>query len=324
MRKNIYTDLALEVKELYSEEKEELSGVSVEEFVENNVKVTEVKVLDENGAKSMGKPIGTYLTMEIPDFVHYDGETMDDTSKVVAKWLKPIVDMKKNKTALVVGLGNWNVTPDAIGPKVISKTMITRHLKELVPDKIDEEITPVCGITPGVLGLTGIETAEIIKGIVEKIKPDIIVAVDALAARKMHRVNKTIQISTTGISPGAGVGNTRKELNEKTIGIPVIAIGVPTVVHAATLANDTIDLAIDEMSKYATEGSEFYNMLKNMDKNEKYRMINEILNPYVGNLMVTPKEVDVVTESMSKIIANAINISLQPALELEDINKFLN
>ena len=324
MRKNIYTDLALEVKELYNEEKEELSGVSVEEFVENNVKVTEVKVLDENGEKSMGKPIGTYLTMEIPDFVHYDGETMDDTSKVVAKWLKPIVDMRKNKTALVVGLGNWNVTPDAIGPKVISKTMITRHLKELVPDKIDEEITPVCGITPGVLGLTGIETAEIIKGIVEKIKPDIIVAVDALAARKMHRVNKTIQISTTGISPGAGVGNARKELNEKTIGVPVIAIGVPTVVHAATLANDTIDLAIDEMSKYATEGSDFYNMLKNMDRNEKHRMINEILNPYVGNLMVTPKEVDVVTESMSKIIANAINISLQPALQLEDINKFLN
>lgn len=324
MQKNIYTDLALEVKELYSEEKEELSGVSVEEFVENNVKVTEVKVLDENGAKSMGKPIGTYITMEIPDFVHYDGETMDDTSKVVAKWLKPIVDMKKHKTALVVGLGNWNVTPDAIGPRVISKTMITRHLKELVPDKIDEDITPVCGITPGVLGLTGIETAEIIKGITEKIKPDIVVAVDALAARKMHRVNKTIQISTTGISPGAGVGNTRKELNEKTIGVPVIAIGVPTVVHAATLANDTIDLAIDEMAKYATEGSEFYNMLKNMDKNEKYRMINEILNPYVGNLMVTPKEVDVVIESMSKIIANAINISLQPALELEDINKFLN
>jgi spore protease len=140
----------------------------------------------------------------------------------------------------------------------------------------------------------------------------------------MERVNRTIQIGDTGISPGSGVGNKRMEISQKTLGVPVIAIGVPTVVDAATMANDTIDLAIDEMTKQATSGGEFYNMLKTIDKNEKQKMIEEILNPYIGNLMVTPKEVDLVIDSLSKVIANGINISLQPALGLEDINRYMN
>ena len=199
----------------------------------------------------------------------------------MAQALEGIVKLEDSMTALVVGLGNWNVTPDALGPRVVSKLMVTRHLKELVPDSIDEGIRPVCAIAPGVLGITGIETYEIIKGIVEKIKPNLILCIDALASRKLERVNRTIQIGNTGISPGSGVGNKRMEISERTLGVPVIAVGVPTVVDAATMANDTIDLVLDAMIKEATKGGKFYEMLQSIDKNEKGRMIEELLNPYV-------------------------------------------
>ncbi|MCY6484265.1 GPR endopeptidase [Clostridium aestuarii] len=321
----IRTDLAVEAKEVYEQQNEgKIPGVQIEEYEEIGMKVTHVKIVNEHGEKSMGKPIGEYITIDMPEFVHYDKEVMDDVSKALAKTLSKIVKLDKSMTALVVGLGNWNVTPDALGPKVISKLMVTRHLKELVPDSIDENVRPVCAISPGVLGLTGIETAEIIKSVADKIKPNLIVCIDALASRKTERVNRTIQIGDTGISPGSGIGNKRMEISKRTLGIPVIAIGVPTVVHAATLANDTIDLAIDEIINQATKGGEFYNMLKSLNKGEKERLINEILHPYVGDLVVTPKEIDVVVDSISKVIANGINIALQPALDLEDINKYVN
>lgn len=322
---SVRTDLAVEAKEIYkSENNGEMPGVDVEEYSEGDIKITNVSIVSDIGEKMMGKPKGTYITIDIPEFVHYDAECMDRVSVVMGKVLKPLIKLEDSMTALVVGLGNWNVTPDAVGPKVVSKIMVTRHLKELVPDSIDEGIRPVCAISPGVLGITGMETGEIVRGIVERIKPNLVICIDALASRKMDRVNRTIQIGTTGISPGAGIGNRRMEISEKTLGVPVIAIGVPTVVDAATLANDTIDLVLDEMIKSANAGGEFYNMLKSIDKVEKQKMITEILNPYVGNLVVTPKEIDMVINSVSKIIANGINIALQPALDLKDINKYLN
>lgn len=322
---NVRTDLAIEAKEIYQKKNNgKFPGVEVSEANEGKVKITKVRIKDEIGERAMGKPIGTYITMDIPAVTNYDGDSMDEVSEAMAKVLSPMVTLENNMTALVVGLGNSSITPDALGPKVIAKLMITRHLKELVPDSIDESIRPVCGISPGVLGTTGIETGEIIKGVVEKIKPNLIICIDALASRKMERVNRTIQIGDTGISPGSGVGNKRMEISKRTLGIPVIAIGVPTVVDAATMANDTIDLAIDEMIKQSTNGGEFYNMLRAIDKNEKQKMIEEILNPYVGNLMVTPKEVDLVVDSLSKVIANGINIALQPALGLEDINRYMS
>ena len=238
--------------------------------------------------------------------------------------MKALVNMTQDKTALVVGLGNWKVTPDALGPKVVEKIMVTRHLKDVMPEAIDDSIIPVCAISPGVLGITGIETGDVIKALVEKIKPDLVVCVDALASRRIDRVNKTIQISDTGISPGAGVGNHRMKINEETLGVKVVAVGVPTVVDAATIANDSIDLVMDEFISKSEKGSEFYNMIKSIDKNEKEILIKELLNPYVGDLMVTPKEVDLVIDSLSKIIANGINISLQPNLDMDDINKFMN
>lgn len=325
MMKNIRTDLAIEAKEIYQKENNgSYPGVEVDEYTEEDIKITNVRIIDQVGEKAMGKPKGSYITVEMPEFAHYDSDAMDDVSEVLAKVLTPLIKLEDNMTALVVGLGNSSVTPDALGPEVISRLMVTRHLKELVPDSIDEGIRPVCAISPGVLGTTGIETGEIIRGVVEKIKPNLVICIDALASRKMERVNRTIQIGDTGISPGSGVGNKRMELSERTLGIPVIAIGVPTVVDAATLANDTIDLVLDEMIQQAKNGGEFYNMLKSIDKNEKQKMIHEVLNPYIGNLMVTPKEVDAVIESLSKIIANGINIALQPALGLEDINRYIN
>jgi GPR endopeptidase len=325
MSKNIRTDLAVEAKEIYQKESNgEMQGIEFDEEISGEIKVTKVKIVNELGERNMGKPIGTYITIDMPQFTHYDGETMDEVSKVMAKYLSNLVNIEESMTALVVGLGNWNVTPDALGPQVVSKLMVTRHLKELIPDSIDEGIRPVCAIAPGVLGITGIETSEIVRGVAEKIKPNLIICIDALASRKLERVNRTVQIGDTGISPGSGVGNKRMEISQRTLGIPVIAIGVPTVVDAATMANDTIDLVLDEMINAATSGGQFYDMLKSIDKNEKSRMIHEILNPFVGDLVVTPKEVDTVIDSVSKIIANGINIALQPALDLEDINRFLN
>ncbi|MGV3115951.1 GPR endopeptidase [Clostridium baratii] len=322
---NFRTDLAIEAKEHYAKEhKNEIDGVIVEEEIINDSKVTKVKIESEEGAKKLGKPIGNYITIDIPEHTVYDGELMDDLSKAVGISLKDLVGLSEDKLVLVVGLGNRKVTPDALGPKVVDKIMITRHLKEVIPDTIDDSIRPVCAIAPGVLGITGIETGEVIKALVDKIKPDMVICIDALASRRIQRVNRTIQISDTGISPGAGVNNHRMRINEETLGIKVIAIGVPTVVDAATIANDSIDLVIDELISQSEEGSDFYKMIKNIDKNEKSALIKELLNPYVGDLMVTPKEVDLVIDSLSKIISNAINIAIQPNLEMEDINKFMN
>ena len=322
---NVRTDLAVEAREIYKDTyKREADGVVVEESTIDDIKVTSVNVKSEGGAVKIGKPMGTYITIDIPEFTHYDGEIMDRVSDVLSHSLKDLIKINHEKTALVIGLGNWNVTPDALGPKVVEKMMITRHLKQVMPEAIDDSVRPVCALAPGVLGITGIETVEIIKGLVEKVNPSVVVCIDALASRRLERVNRTIQIGDTGISPGAGVGNKRMQINEEYLGVPVIAIGVPTVVDAATIVNDAMDLVLDEMISQSSEGGEFYNMLKSIDKNEKGHMIKSLLNPYVGDLMVTPKEVDIVIDSVSKIISNGLNMALQPNLDMEDINKFMN
>lgn len=323
---SIRTDLAIETREMYKKDSgREVPGVEVSvEDEDENINITTVIVKDEVGAKIMGKPIGTYITMEVPGIRHYDAELHDSISIAMAKSLSNVVKLKKDGTALVVGLGNWNVTPDSLGPKVVSRLMVTRHLKKYMPDALEEGINPVCAVSPGVLGITGIETAEIIQGVVSKVKPDLIVVIDALASRKMERVASTIQIGDTGINPGSGVGNRRMELTKATLGVPVIAIGVPMVVDAATMSNDTIDFMLDNLIEQSPKNSGFYNMLKTFDKEEKFRMINEILKPYIGNLMVTPKEIDSLIEDISKIIANGINISLHPSIELKDINRYVH
>lgn len=329
--KNVRTDLTLEAHELLREQslrdgggQADIPGVTVENSGDEDIKITRVRVTTPAGEKAIGKPMGNYITLEIPGLRNNDQELYENTCKALAKELSSILDLGEKTMTLVVGLGNWNVTPDALGPKVVSSMMVTRHLLEYLPDQVDEGVRPVCAVAPGVLGITGIETGEIVKGIIDRIKPNYVIAIDALASRRMDRVNTTIQIADTGISPGSGVGNKRMELSKATLGIPVIAIGVPTVVDAATMANDTIDLVLDSMIEQAPKGTEFYNMMKNIDRDEKYGMIQEVLEPYVGNLIVTPKEIDEVVRKIAKVIANGLNISLHQGITLDDVNRYVN
>lgn len=321
----VRTDLALEVRELYQEEKQqEIPGVAVDQEELENITVTRVEILDERGAEAMGKSKGKYITLECVALRRADPDLKDEVSKILAKELRKLISLDKPLKVLVVGLGNIDVTPDALGPKVVSKLFVTRHLFKFYNKDSDEALAELSAIAPGVMGTTGIETGEIIQGIVNNVKPDLVVAVDALASRKMERVNTTIQLSTSGIHPGSGVGNKRQALDEKNLGVPVIAIGVPTVVDAATLTNDTIQLVIKAFSKQAKVGSQFYNMLLELKDEEKYHMIKEVLEPYSANVMVTPKEVDDIILNLSQIIANAINIALHPGIDLKDVNRYLH
>ncbi|MBS3994750.1 MAG: GPR endopeptidase [Alkaliphilus sp.] len=320
----IRTDLALETRELYRENmKQEIPGVEVEQKEEMFATVTRVKVLNKQGSEIIGKPEGEYITIESAGLKKADPDLKDQVSQMLAKELVCIIPPKMNLKTLIVGLGNWNITPDALGPQVVSKVFITRHLFESYGKTEDTSMTSVSAISPGVMGTTGIETFEIIRGIVEKTQPDLIIAIDALASRKMERVNTTIQIATTGICPGSGVGNKRKEISEATLGVPVLAIGVPTVVDAATLANDTIGLVVDNFVQQAQKGSEFYNILKGISDEDKYNLIKEVLDPYGANVIVTTKDIDIVVKDISQIIANAINISLHPGIDLKDVNRYL-
>ena len=323
---SIRTDLAIEVTEMITEEKEDAKIEGVELYVDSvdNIDISWVKIKDEKGKEIMGKPIGNYVTIESEAMKENDVLMHEKITHIFSKNLIELCKLDKNSIILIVGLGNWNVTPDALGPKVISKVLVTRHIKDTLPKEIDEGVRPVSAISPGVMGITGIETAEIVKGVVDRLKPDIVIAIDALAARKTSRINATIQMSDTGIAPGGGMGNKRKTLNKETLGVPVIAIGVPTVVDAGTLVNDTIDLMIDSLVNEIKGGKEFYQMIKDLDKDEKYTLINNILNPYTGNLFVTPKEVDATIERLSKIIANAINIAMHPSIDFKDMNRYID
>lgn len=307
---NCRTDLAIEAAALYNKNTEEIKkidGVEVNTHEIHGINVTHVKITNKNGEDAIGKKIGNYITIESPKIRDSDEETFENTARILSKELKKLLNLKKNSTVLAVGLGNWNVTPDALGPKVISSLTVTRHLFEYIPEHLDENTLPVCAVSPGVLGLTGIETSEIIKGITDMVKPDIIIAIDALASRKTDRISTTIQLADTGITPGSGVGNKRKGLDIDYLGVPVIAIGVPTVVDAATVANDAIELLIENIKNVTGEDSSMRKIADSFDFEHRYPLIKEVLTPYVGNLIVTPKEVDGIIEEVSQIIADGIN-----------------
>ncbi len=321
----VRTDLAIEAREVYEHKnKGEIKDVSVEKEEKDNYKVTRVKVLNEYGEKRLGKPMGTYITIEVPALKKADQELKDEISKAMAKELKALINPNKHTKSLVVGLGNWNITPDALGPKVVDKVYVTRHLFKAYNKTEDETMSNVAAISPGVMGVTGIETSETIRGIVEKTNPDIVIAVDALASRKMERVSTTIQITDAGISPGSGIGNERKALNKQTLGVPVFAIGIPTVVDAATMVNDTMELIIESLKNQADKGTSFYSMLEEMETQDKYTLIKEVLTPYMPNVVVTPKEIDELISNLSLIVANGINIALHHGIDLKDVNRYIN
>jgi len=226
---------------------------------------------------------------------------------------------------LVVGLGNWDVTPDSLGPKVVSKVLITRHLFEFVPEKIkDRRIRSVCAISPGVMGITGIETSEIIGGIVQRIHPDLIIAIDALASRRLERISTAIQIADTGIVPGSGIGNERKGITKETVGVPVVAIGVPMVVDAAIIANDAIDLLLERLKNETDRSSPLYMLLESIPDEDRFNLIKEVIFPYYGNLFVTPKDIDRIVENISTVIADGINKAIHPEVKENEEYRYVN
>jgi spore protease len=353
----IRTDLAIEASAIVLE-RENIStvkGVQVTETEENNVKISSV-VVDSIGEKEIGKKQGTYITIEVQSIRDGDTEAQIKAEKVFTDQIVKMMEMMKlNKSAscLIVGLGNWNVTPDAIGPNVVENVMVTSHLFRLQPESVEQGYRSVSAISPGVMGTTGIETGDIIRGVVEKSKPDFVIAVDALAARSIERVNTTIQITNTGIHPGSGVGNKRKEISQETLGVPVIAIGVPTVVDAVSITSDTIDFILRHFGRELKESSNpskaltpagmgfgekkvlkeddkpniegqklFLGIVGTLKDDEKRKLIHEVLSPLGHNLMVTPKEVDSLIEDMSNLLANGLNAALHEKINQQNTGYF--
>ena len=308
---NFRTDLALERRDIYQKANKlnQIDGVeSTEEEINDNIKVSRVKITNSKGEEALGKPIGTYVTIDVKKLKMAGEEEIQKASEVLTDELKKIVEMHVNnqEDILIVGLGNIYVTPDALGPKVINEIDVTRHIIKYLPQYVDEGTRPVSAISPGVLGTTGIETVEILKGIVENIHPKLLIVIDALASRSIERISSTIQISDTGIVPGAGVGNTREEISENSLGIPVVSIGIPTVVELATLVSDGIDIFIDRLQEKA-ESNEYLNKLQ---QNDKYEEVKEALNVGDYNMIVTPKEIDDLIENMKDIVARGINFAV--------------
>ena len=312
----IRTDLAMEQKERFESDHVEVSGVVLEEEYdeEKEIKITTVRIETENGAKAMGKPVGTYLTLEAPNMAAADEGYYREISETLADFLEKYMkdteeNQEKGYSVLVVGLGNREVTPDALGPYVVDQLNVTRHIVQeygrYAVGKGGSRI--VSAIVPGVMAQTGMESAEIIRGIVNETTPDLIMVIDALAARSTKRLNRTIQISDAGIYPGAGVGNHRSEITKDTMGIPVIAIGVPTVVDAATIVNDTMENFI-----MALETSETLKgvgvVLQGYNSAEKYELVKELIAPHLNGMFVTPKDIDDTVRRISYTISEAMNM----------------
>ena len=357
----VRTDLATEAFEIALDQmfgkkktervKTEFEGVIVKEKMDGEIKITSATITPE-GEERIGKKAGHYLTLETQGIRTQDSVTQQKVQETFAREFSAFLQMlniPKTASCLIVGLGNWNVTPDSLGPLVCEHLVITRHLFELEPDHVDQGYRDVSSLVPGVMGLTGIETSDIIFGVANKSKPDFIIAIDALASRSIERVNATIQISDTGIHPGSGVGNKRKELSKETLGVPVISIGVPTVVDAVTITSDTIDFLLKHFGREMKESGRpskslapagmtfgekrklteedlpeerqrqtFLGMIGTLEEDEKRRLIHEVLAPLGHNLMVTPKEVDVFIEDMANVIASGLNAALHTAVDQKD------
>ena len=309
---NFRTDLALERRDLFNKAhnlKNDIEGIETEEEkIDDNILVSRVKITNEKGEEAIGKRKGNYITVDVKNLKIANEEEIQKMSEVVTKELKSLLakHVAEKDSILIVGLGNIYVTPDSLGPKVINEIDITRHLLEYMPEVLDKNTREVSAISPGVLGTTGIETMEILKGIVDNVKPKLVIIIDALASRNIERISSSVQLADTGIVPGAGVGNARKELTENTLGIPVIAMGIPTVVEAATIAADSLTLFI----KKAQENGESNDFLNKLQEEDKYKIIKEILAPEEYNFIVTPKEIDNLIEKMKDIVARGINFAI--------------
>ncbi|MBM7604762.1 spore protease [Metabacillus crassostreae] len=359
---SVRTDLAVEARAMALEQQitasgteavdqSHISGVVIKEWDEEGISISSIDI-DDEGANVVGKKPGKYLTLEVQGIRQKDTELQEKVIDVFSKQFNHFLEnlgISKDASCLVVGLGNWNVTPDALGPLAVENLLITRHLFKLQPENVQEGFRPVSALAPGVMGLTGIETSDIISGVIEQSKPDFVIAIDALAARSIERVNTTIQISDTGIHPGSGVGNKRKALSKETYGIPVIAIGIPTVVDAVSITSDTIDFILKHFGREMSEGDrpsksltpagmsfgerrvltdedlpseehrqQFLGIVGGLEDEEKRKLIHEVLSPLGHNLMVTPKEVDTFIDDMANVIASGLNAALHQQVDQDN------
>ncbi len=309
----IRTDLALESQERLQKNKKEVRGVRFfEKKEENGVVVSTVLIETENASAAMGRPKGTYVTIEAPEMIEEDEGYHRDISMELARILREMLpvktvekDLKKGLevSVLIVGLGNRDVTPDALGPRVVDNLFITRHIINEFGKYAfaDEDVSRVSGIVPGVMAQTGMECVEILRGVVKETKPDFVITVDALAARSVKRLGRTIQLTDTGITPGSGIGNHRNALNKKSVGVPVISLGVPTVVDAATIVSDAMTTFIEAMS---------LSDLQKLDEHERQELARELLSPQLNGLFVTPKNIDDSIKQLSFLISEGLNIAL--------------
>lgn len=288
------TDMAIERRDLYKNAnkiEDEISGIECEEEKVSDITITRVKITNKEGEEALQKRIGDYITIDTKKIHNIPEEKENEIIDVFSKELKKIIDKHIDTSGeiLVVGLGNLYATPDALGSKVVENVEITRHVKLYLPNAIDPNVRSVSAFTPGVLGLTGIETLEVVKGVVDNIKPKLVIVIDSLCSKNIDRINKSIQISDTGIVPGGGVGNRREELSEDTLKVPVIAVGVPTVLDAATIVLEALDVC-------------------EVNYNEDDIISKMKLNNF--NFIVTPKEIDELIDNMSMIVSEGINLAV--------------
>ena len=289
------TDLAVEEQALWQENARDgapLSGVFSETREERGFPVTTVRIENEQAEKELCKPIGTYVTMEAGRLLRRESGAFSTGVQVLAGALRAMLPLKPGETVLLAGLGNPAVTPDAIGPLTARHTMATRHLRDAAPETFSA-LRPVCVLETGVLGTTGLESAELLRAACQSVRPACVLAVDALASRSMTRVCRTVQLTDTGIVPGSGVGNGRAALNRETLGVPVVALGVPTVVDAATLAAD--------LTGAAPDGE----------------------NP-AASMIVTPRDIDAAVRDMSRLLGYAVNLALHDGLTVEDVDMLIS
>ena len=317
------TDLALETNELLQQNKESLKGIREEKKQKGELFISKITLTNDETAKKIGKAKGNYTTITFPDPRFLDTELFEQLCNTISAELKELLP-KTNTSAsyAVIGLGNRLITSDSLGPSVLNKLLVTRHFHTQQNEQFTKLFHSVCAIAPGVLGITGIETEEIISAICEKTKPGAVICIDALAARSMHRIMKTIQITDTGIRPGAGVGNNRKEISKETLGIPVIAIGVPTVINAATITEDFLNLVADKI--YAGDNNQPVKEDRHSDNDTQFSAFFDSVADTLPDFMTTPKEIDILIQKASDLIAYGLNLALHENLTYRDMINFVS
>lgn len=326
---SVRTDLAVEAKELAQGlQKTQIPGVNEEVEEADGIKVTRLGVATAAGSQAIGRALGNYVTLEVPALRGGDTGLQQKVSVVFAREFEQFlsrIGIGKDSSVLIVGLGNWNVTPDSLGPLVVENALITRQFYELVPDQVSPGYRNVSAIAPGVLGLTGIESSEVVQGIVDRTKPDLIIAIDALASRSLERINTTIQIADIGIHPGSGIGNKRRGLTKEILGVPCIAIGVPTVCYASTIVNNVLEMMSNhfgQMRDGKAHTKEIMGMLDDISEQERLQLVKEVLEPLGHDLIVTPKEIDEFIEEIANIVASGLNAALHDAVDPGNVGAY--